>query len=782
METNAFTLLDGAMGTMLQRAGLELGARPETLCLTAPEVVADIHRQYIAAGSQIVYANTFGANRHKLAGTGHSVREVVAAAVDVARTAAAGQAKVALDIGPTGELLAPLGTLDFEEAVSLFREMAEAGSQADLVVIETMADLYEAKAALLAVKEVLDVPVIVTMTFEGNGRTFTGCSVPAMAVTLEALGASAIGFNCSLGPRELYPLMEELREWTSLPLAIKANAGLPDPETGAYTIGPADFAQTLAPFVDLGVTLFGGCCGTDPQFIRAVAAMLADKQPVPRQGIPRRGLCGPGQVVELGGVRVIGERLNPTGKKRLQQALREGDSRYLAAQALAQADAGADILDLNVGLPGLDEAAAMAAAVDAVQTVCPLPLQIDTTDPAAAGAGLRRCNGRPILNSVNGRPEVLAALLPIAKRYGAAVVGLTVDGSGIPANAEGRLAIARRIRDAARAQGIPDGSLFIDPLVMTAAAEQAQARETLRAVALIRRELGLSCVLGVSNISHGLPRRREAARVFLAQALALGLDLPILDPTAPELMDTICAHRLLTGEDPGGAAYIARFANTAPAPLPAVDAGGEMPLDQAVWRGLKEQAAAAVRAAIEGGAPPAEVIDTLLIPALDAVGDAFERQELFLPQMMASAAAACEGFEVVRAHLAGQGQDAPSRGKIVLATVKGDIHDIGKNIVRVMLENYGYTVTDLGRDVDPAQVVEAVRREGAPLVGLSALMTTTVPSMAATIDALRAAKLPCRIMVGGAVLTADYAARIGADHYAKDAKGSVDIARQVFGA
>jgi len=616
------------------------------------------------------------------------------------------------------------------------------------------------------------------MTFEGPGRTFTGCTVPAMALTLTGLGADAIGFNCSLGPRELYPLMEELRQWTSLPLVIKANAGLPDPETGAYTITAQDFADAMEPFVALGVTVFGGCCGTNPEFIRAVAAMLAEKRPVPRSGKPRSGVCSATQVVEVSGVKVLGERLNPTGKKRLQQALRESDSRYLAAQAMAQMDAGADLLDLNVGLPELNEAAAMTWAVREVQAVCPLPLQIDTTDPAAAEAGLRRYNGKPILNSVNGRPEVLAQLLPIAKKYGAAVVGLTVDADGIPATAEGRLAIARRILEAARAHGIPEEDLFIDTLVMTAAVEQSQARETLRAVELVRRELGLRCALGVSNISHGLPRRHELTRIFLAQAMRAGLELAIIDPTVPELMDAVAAHRVLTGEDVGGEDYIRRFTDR-PAAEKSAAAGEEMPLDQAVLRGLKAQTAAAVEKALETETPEA-VIDGRLIPALDAVGEAYERQELFLPQLMGAAAAACEGFEVVRKQLARQGGETLSKGTIVLATVKGDIHDIGKNIVRVILENYGYRVIDLGRDVAPERVVEAVRRENIRLVGLSALMTTTVPSMETTIAALRAAGLDCRVMVGGAVLTADYAARIGADYYAKDAKCSADIAKEVF--
>ena len=770
------------MGTMLQAAGLELGQRPEVLCLTAPETVAAIHRQYIQAGSRVIYANTFGANRRKLAGTGHTVSEVVTAAVAVARSAAKESgARVALDIGPIGELLAPLGTLDFQEAWDIFREMVEAGAAAgaDLIAVETMTDLREARAALLAAKECSSLPVLVTMTFEDSGRTFTGCTVPAMAVTLEGLGADAIGFNCSLGPRELYPLMEELRQWTRLPLVIKANAGLPDPETGAYTITAEEFAAQLAPFANLGVEVLGGCCGTDPDFIRAVARMLTGRTPGERPAEVRRGVCGTGDVAELdGGVKVLGERLNPTGKPRLQQALRRGDGRYLAAQAMAQMDAGADLLDVNVGLPELEEAKAMAMAVEAVQAVCPLPLQIDSTDPAAAEAGLRRCCGRAILNSVNGREEVLEALLPVVKKYGAAVVGLTVDEEGIPAAAEGRLAIARRIVERAEARGISREDVIIDPLVLTAAVDPGQARETLRAVELIRRELGVRCALGVSNISHGLPHRHELTRVFLAQALWAGAELLILDPTVTGLMDTVAAHRLLSGEDRGGEAYIRRFSGGEEER--AAPADGVMPLEQAVLRGLKAEAAAGVERALESLSPE-EVINTMLIPALDKVGDGYERQELFLPQLMAAAAAACEGFEVIRRRLASQGGEAPNRGKIVLATVKGDIHDIGKNIVRVILENYGYQIIDLGRDVDPERVVEAVRREGAPLVGLSALMTTTVPSMEATISALRRAGLNCRVMVGGAVLTAEYAKRIGADYYAADAKRSADIAREVFG-
>jgi len=774
------TILDGGMGTMLQAAGLPLGEVPELWNLTRPEAVEAVHRAYAEAGSEVLYANTFGANRFKAARCGVDTAELVAAGVRCARAAAGETVRVALDIGPLGQLLEPLGTLDFDTAYDCFREIAVAGERAgaDLAVIETMSDLYEVKAAVLAVKENTRLPVWVTMTFEGTGRSFVGVTVPAMALTLDGLGVDALGFNCSLGPAELLPLVKELRRWTNLPLILKPNAGLPDPLTGVYALRPEDFAAALLPALREGVTIFGGCCGTTPDFIRAVKAALAGRNIPPRGRADRRGVCSAVNTAVYGGVRVIGERINPTGKKRFQQALREHDLDYIAARALEQQDAGAEILDVNVGLPGLDEPELMAAAVKAIQAVCDLPLQIDSSDPRAIEAGLRAVNGRAIVNSVNGEEAVLESILPLCRKYGAAVVGLCLDSGGVPRSWQERAAIARRILRAAERHGIPREDVFIDCLTLTVSAQQDQAAETLRAVRFVREELGLHTVLGVSNISFGLPAREIVTQSFLTQALYAGLDFPIVNPNQRPIMDAIAAHRVLTGEDRDSAAYIARFTGTeretaAPAAL-------SLTLAEAVRRGLKRETALLTEEALQSRSE-LDVVDELLIPALDRVGEDYERQVLFLPQLLSAANAACEGFEIIKRRLAARGSDSVSKGKILLATVRGDIHDIGKNIVRVVLENYGYTVLDLGRDVPVETVVETAVRENIRLVGLSALMTTTVPSMAATIAALRRSGHACKIMVGGAVLTPEYAAEIGADYYAKDAKASADIARQVLG-
>ncbi len=782
MEHELF-FLDGAMGTMLQAAGLELGQRPEILCLTAPETVAEIHRQYLAAGSQILYANSFSANRHKLEGTGYTVEQVVAAAIGVAKQAAAGTgARVALDVGPIGELLEPLGTLSFEEAYELFREMVVAGEQAgaDLIVFETMSDLYEAKAAVLAAKEHTRLPVYVTMTFEASGRTFVGTTVPSFAMTMEGLGVDAIGFNCSLGPKELLPLGRELCQWTTLPLILKPNAGLPDPATGAYTIAAEDFAQALEPFLELGFVGFGGCCGTTPEFIAAVRKQLTGKQASRPEGAVRRGLCAAARYTELGGVRVIGERINPTGKKRFQQALREHDLDYIVERGIEQADAGADILDVNVGLPGLDEPKLMTDVVKALQSVVDLPLQIDSSDPAAIEAGLRACNGKAVVNSVNGTPEVLEKILHLCKKYGAAVVGLTMDEHGIPQTAQQRVDIARRILDAALAHGLPKEDVFIDCLTLTASAQQEQAVETLQAVRRVKEELGLHNVLGVSNISFGLPAREQITGSFLTQAMCCGLDLPILNPNQKAMMDAVAAFRVLSGEDRDSAAYIQRFAGAPAQTAPAAPAGAGMSIETAIAKGLKGESAALTEELLQT-MTELEVVNEKLIPALDVVGDRYERQEIFLPQLINAANAACEAFEVIKTRIAQRGAQSVSKGKILVATVHGDIHDIGKNIVKVVLENYGYQVIDLGRDVPVQTIVDTAIREDVHLIGLSALMTTTVASMAETIAALRTSGHSCKIWVGGAVLTPEYAAEIGADFYAKDAKQSVDIAKQVLG-
>ena len=782
MDPSEIILLDGGMGTMLQAAGLPIGQLSELWTVARPEAVTAIHRRYVEAGSRVLYTNTFGANRFKAAGCGRSVKELVEGGVRCARAAAEGRdVKVALDIGPTGRLLEPLGDLGFEEACAVFREIVAAGAEAgaDLIVIETMSDLNEMRAAVLAAKENSSLPVWATMTFEATGRTFLGVTVGAMALTLTGLGVDALGFNCSLGPKELLGLVRELREWTELPLILKPNAGLPDPATGAYHITPEEFAEELSRAPALGVSILGGCCGTTPEFIRAAAAALRDLRPAPRPKKTRFGVCSATTVAETDAVRVIGERINPTGKKRFQQALREGDIDYIVLRGVEQQDAGADILDVNVGLPGLDEPEMMRRTVRALQAAVDLPLQIDSSDPKAIEAGLRACCGKAVVNSVNGKAEVLETVLPLCKKYGAAVVGLCMDENGIPQDWRGRVAIARRILDAALAHGIAKEDVFIDCLTLTVSAQQEQAVETLRAVRAVKEELGLHTVLGVSNISFGLPARETITRSFLTQAMYAGLDLPIVNPNQSAVMDAVAAFRVLSGQDRDSEDYIRRFA-AAPAEAAPVQNGGEISLGEAIMRGLPREAAALTAKALEE-MDELEAVEKLLIPALDRVGERYERGEIFLPQLMKAASAACAGFDLIKTRIAKRGGNAVSKGKIVLATVQGDIHDIGKNIVRVVLENYGYTVVDLGRDVPPQTVVEAAIREDAKLVGLSALMTTTVKSMAETIEALRESGHDCRIMVGGAVLTEEYAAQIGADYYAKDAKQSADIARKVLG-
>lgn len=772
------------MGTQLQSSGLKLGQRPETLCFTQPELVKDIHRRYIQAGSRLIYANTFQANSHKLEGTGYSVADTVRQAVLLAREAAAGtDTLVALDVGPVGELLEPLGTLRFEDAYGIYQEIVLAGEAAgaDLVVFETFTDLYDMRAAVLAAKENTGLPVLCTMTFEENHRTFTGCTIPAMALTLEGLGVDALGINCSLGPREILPLAQELTEWTSLPLVIKPNAGLPDPATNEYTITPEEFAEDMIPYTRIGVRILGGCCGTTPEFIQALNEKLARIPPeAAGTGKKRHGVCCPSHVTELNGVRVIGERINPTGKKRFQQALREYDLDYIMERGIEQQDAGADILDVNVGLPGLDEPKMMHDVVKALQSVVSLPLQIDSSDPAAIEAGLRAFNGKAIVNSVNGKQEVLDTVLPIVKKYGAAVVGLTMDENGIPQTAEARFEIAQRILNAALSYGIPREDVFIDCLTLTVSAQQDQARETLKAVRWVKERLGLHTVLGVSNISFGLPDRIRITESFLTQAMYCGLDLPIVNPNQKQIMDAVATFRVLSGEDKDGAAYIERFASSPDPAAPAPSGSSSMDIDTAVAKGLKDECARLTRELLQSKTEM-EVINDYLIPALDKVGDQYEKGKIFLPQLINSANASCEGFEVIKKQILSRGGSSISKGKIIVATVQGDIHDIGKNIVKVILENYGYQVIDLGRDVPVERVVDTAIEQDVHLIGLSALMTTTVSSMATTIKALRESGHPCKIWVGGAVLTPEYAKEIGADYYAKDAKQSVDIAKEVLG-
>ena len=794
-DRKRFVLLDGGMGTQLQTRGLQPGQKHELAALEMPDTLTAIHADYARAGADILLANTFGANAKKLAGCPCTVEQVVSASIACARSAAAETgALVALDIGPLGELLVPAGTLRFEDAYAEFAQVIRAGAAAgaDLVFLETMTDLYELKAAILAAKENCALPVFTSMSFESRGRTFTGCTVESYAVTAAGLGADAVGINCSLGPKEILPFAQRLCRSVpaGVPVFVKPNAGLPNPD-GSYNLNAAEFAAEMKAYASIGVSMVGGCCGTTPDFIAKLRETFVPLVPADKIPIRRSCLCTPVRFVEVDGITVVGERINPTGKKRLQQALRDGDSAYPCAQAVAQAEAGAQVLDVNAGLPGIDEAATLEQLVKDLQAITDLPLQLDSSNPEALSRALRIYNGKPIVNSVNGEQKTLDTILPLCKKYGAAVVGLALDEHGIPADAEGRFAIAKRIAAAANAAGIPNEDIYIDCLTLTASAQQEGAVQTLEALTRCKKELGVRTVLGVSNISFGLPCRGYLNTTFLTMAMAAGLDLAIMNPNTPEMMAAVRAYRVLTSQDKQSSDYVAAYADvqiqttqTSKSAATVAEVGAAAPggdaLFEAVRRGLKAEARAAADAALTMR-EPLDVVNTSLIPALDAVGDGFEKGTVFLPQLLQAATAAQAAFESIKAKIAASGQAQGSKGKIVIATVKGDVHDIGKNIVRVILENYGYDVLDLGRDVAPERVVEAVRQTGAKLVGLSALMTTTVPNMQATIEALHAAGLDCKVMVGGAVLTPDYARNIGADYYCKDAKASADLAKQLLG-
>ena len=796
-------LLDGGMGTMLQAAGLKLGARPEELNLTDPALIEGIHAQYAAAGSRIINANTFGASAHKLAGSAYTLEEVIAAGIaNCKRACAPYGALAALDVGPLGELLEPNGTLAFEDAVAEFGRIVRAGAAAgaDLIFFETFTDLYELKAALLAAKENSTLPILASMSFEAGGRTFTGCTVESFAATARGLGADAIGINCSLGPREIFPMAKRLAEAVpgSFPVFVKPNAGLPRADGSGYDITPQLYAMQMKPYRELHLFAAGGCCGTTPEFIRLLNGVFADCQPGRPDHPMQSVICSPVSCVNVDGITVVGERINPTGKKRFQQALRERDMNYILEQAVSQAEAGAQILDVNVGAPGVDEPALMEQVVKALQSVVSLPLQLDSSHADALERGLRVYNGKPIVNSVNGEPEVLEKVLPLCKKYGAAVVGLAIDKKGIQPGAEDRVAIARRIKEAALAAGIPQEDIYIDCLTLTASAQQEDVLATVQALHTCKTELGVRTILGVSNISFGLPCRPYLNTTFLTMAMYAGLDLAIMNPSSEEMMAAVYAYNVLTNRDQQSTKYIERYADHVPASaairqaaqtVPAASASGESAeltgpyalLMKAVEKGLKGDAAAQTKALL-AEKQPLEVVDEALIPALDIVGAKYEKGTLFLPQLLQAASAAQSAFEEIKNVIAQKGEGSASKGRIVLATVKGDVHDIGKNIVKVILENYGFEVIDLGRDVPVETVVNTVREKNVHLVGLSALMTTTLKSMEETIAALHEAGLDCKIMVGGAVLTPEYAEKIGADWYAKDAKRSADIAKEFFGA
>ncbi len=784
LNTREFLFLDGGMGTMLQSAGVETGHVPELLNITNPEAVMNIHRSYAENGADIVYANTFGANRFKLEGTGYTVAEIVSAGIGNARKAVGGKALVALDMGPIGQLLEPSGTLSFEEAYEIHKETVLAGKDADVIVIETMTDLYEVKAAILAAKENSDKPILVTMTFEENQRTFTGVSPECLIAVAEGLGADAVGVNCSLGPVELAPVIGKICSLTKLPVITKPNAGLPDPVTNLFSVGPEEFAESAAELARMGVKIFGGCCGTTPAHIKAVAEALKNKKYAPCKVKPTAGVCSAVNYVDISQPRVIGERINPTGKKRFKEALLAGDMNYILGQAVEQVNAGADILDVNVGLPGIDEKAMMINAVKAIQSVCDTPLQLDSTIPEVLEAGLKVYNGKPIVNSVNGEDESLEAILPLVKKYGAAVVGLTLDKNGIPQTAQGRFEIAEKILSRALEYGIPREDVYIDCLTLTASAEQEGAMATLDALHRVKTELGLKTVLGVSNISFGLPNREMLNRTFLTMALYAGLDLPIINPNIESIMGAVRSYKLLSGIDKDCIEFVKAYGTEAQSAVvkeaPKADSNAAPDLIYAVKNGLKNDAVKAAQALLET-TDAMTVINDYLIPALDFAGAEFEKGTIFLPQLILTATAAQACFEIIKEKISAKGEAPVSKGKVILATVKGDIHDIGKNIVKVLLESYGFTVIDLGKDVEPQLIVDKAIEHKVKLVGLSALMTTTLKAMADTVKLLSEQYPECKTVVGGAVLTASYAEQIGADFYAKDAKETVDIASSVYG-
>ena len=797
-------VLDGGMGTMLQSAGMSPEETTTEFGLAHPEILTQIHKKYIEAGADIVYASTFGTNRFKKKEIGEctlqeAVRIQVQAAVKAKEIMAAQgrEVAVAIDLGPLGELLEPMGTLSFEDAYDAFREVIQAGCDlADLIVIETMTDLYEVKAAVLAAKETCDLPVVVTMTFEENGRTFTGVSLEAMALTLEGLGVDAMGINCSLGPVEIFPMAEKLRSLTDLPLVIKPNAGLPDPETGAYDITCDQFVEKMEDFLKLGIELIGGCCGTTPEYIEGLAKIAAkfggtEDSAKPSEEKKTLQVCSGNTVVTVDHVTVIGERINPTGKKRLKQALLDEDFDYILSQAIEQIDAGAEILDVNVGVPSLDDVKMLPLVIKKLQSITGLPLQIDSGNPEAIEAALRVYNGKAIVNSVNGEEKVMENILPLVKKYGAAVVGLTLDENGIPNKAEDRFAIAKRILERALEYGIPRENVIIDCLTLTASAQQKEVVETLKAVRMVKEQLGLKTALGVSNISFGLPLRPIINRTFLTMAMECGLDLPIINPNSEDMMASIFAFHVLHNIDENATAFIERYGDAAletskisqkkDTSVTGSSANGDGSHDifYCIEKGMKADTVVAVEKLLQEHTEM-ELVNDFLIPALDKVGQGFEKGTIFLPQMLQAATAAQAGFDIVKTKLAESDKETVSLGQVVIATVKGDIHDIGKNIVKVIMENYGFQMIDLGRDVPPETIVETVKEKNIKLVGLSALMTTTLKSMEETIVAVKEAAPDCKVMVGGAVLTADYAEKIGADYYCKDAMKSVEAAQEVF--
>ncbi len=777
MDLNHRLIFDGAMGTELQKMGLFPGELPETWNIIHPERVASVHRAYFAAGADIVCTNTFGANLLKF--EKDELKSIIEAAVRIAKNEAPSGKFVALDIGPLGKMLAPFGDLPFERAVEIFSETVKLGAAAgvDMIALETFADTYEIKAAMLAVKENCDLPVLASCAYDATGHVMTGGDAAAMVALLEGLGADMIGANCGVGPDLILPTAKALVEYASVPVMIKANAGLPKIVDGktVFTVTPEDFARDAKALAELGVSALGGCCGTTPEHIRATVAAIKDIPCTPVEHKNTTLVSSYSHAVTLGDTpKLIGERINPTGKKLLKEALRTGDISYILSQGANQAEAGAHILDVNVGLPEIDETEMMCRVLSELQSVLDLPLQIDTSYPATMESAARIYNGKPLLNSVNGKKESMEAVFPIAKKYGGVVVGLTLDENGIPDTVEGRTAIAERIINTAAEYGIDKKNIIIDPLTLTVATDKNAANVTLAAMKMINEKLGVATCLGVSNVSFGLPAREKINSVFFSLALNSGLDAAIMNPSSEAMMNSYRSFLALTGNDEACAEYIEfASASTAEDNAPV----GDITLFDAILKGLSAKASELTTEALKAR-DVMSIINEILVPALDKVGEGFASGRVFLPQLLISAEAAKAAFSVIKSSMTSE--NVAKKDKIILATVRGDIHDIGKNIVASLLENYNYEVIDLGRDVAPEAVVAAAKAHGVRLVGLSALMTTTVPSMEETIKAIRAELPDCKVMVGGAVLTQDYADMIGADHYSPDAMDSVRYAEEIL--
>lgn len=779
---NKFIIFDGAMGTMLQAAGLNTGDIPEVLNITDKNKIIDIHKKYLQAGAKVITTNTFGANEIKLKGSKYTLEEVIAAAVNNVKTAiGGGNGYVALDIGPIGELLKPMGTLSFERAYDIFKRQVIQGvkSGADLILIETMTDLYESKAAILAVKENSNLPVFFTMSFEKSGRTFTGGSPEAMVLIAEGLGVDALGINCSLGPIEMEPIVERILEISSIPVMIQPNAGLPCVCNGHtdYKIKPDEFAAIMRKFALKGALVFGGCCGTTDNHIKALVKELSTLNPIPLTKKDFNAVCTPTKVVNLDKVCIIGERINPTGKKLFREALKNNNLDYAIREAVSQVEAGADILDVNVGVPGIDEEETMVKVLEEIQSIIDVPLQIDSNNPKVIEKALRIYNGKPIVNSVNGEDKILDSVLPLIKKFGAAVVGLTMDQRGIPETAEERLKIAEKIIKRAQSYGINKNDIYVDCLTLTAAAQQKEVKETLKAVSLVKESFGVKAVLGVSNVSFGLPNRGLINRTFLSAALAAGLDLPIINPLDKDMMDVVNAFKVLWNEDKNCENFVKLYTDDSEKVVSPVKK--EQSLFNIIEKGLKDEAEVETLRLlkIEG---PMDIINKSIIPALDYVGERYEKGDIFLPQLIQSAETVKVAFNAIKGSIEANSEKTISKGKVILATVKGDVHDIGKNIVKVLLESYGFDVIDLGKDVSKELILEEAIKNNIKLIGLSALMTTTVANMEETIAYIKNGYPNAIIMAGGAVLNGSYAKSIGADYYGKDAKESVNIAKLVL--